>query len=62
MELHTILAIAIPVVGSMAFFSGYYFGKVDTEKQLENLYYNRTKELIEEHNNAYSLGRISVAE
>lgn len=62
MELHTILAIAIPIVGLLAFLSGYFYGKADAAKKLVRIYSNRTKEMMEAHDKAYLLGRISVAE
>jgi len=62
MELQTILAIAIPVIGFLAFLSGYFYGKADASKKLMQLYSNRTKEMIEAKQESYMLGRIHVAE
>lgn len=62
MELHTILAIAIPIVGFLSFLSGYFYGKSNAAKKLMHLYSNRTKEMIEAKQDSYMLGRIHVAE
>lgn len=57
-----ILAISIPVIGILAFLSGYFYGKADAGKHLGKLYSNRTKDMIEAKQEAYLLGRIHVAE
>lgn len=57
-----VLAIAITIVGLLAFLSGYFYGKSDASKKLMQLYSNRTKEMIEAKQESYMLGRIHVAE
>lgn len=57
-----ILAIAIPIVGLLAFLSGYFYVKSDAAKKLIRIYSNMTKEMTEAKQESYMLGRISVAE
>ena len=61
MLLH-VLSIAIPIVAAMAFASGYYFGRSAAAKDFIRLYPNRVKELLEAHDIAFALGRMSAAE
>ena len=47
MELQTILAIAIPVIGFLAFLSGYFYGKSDAIKKCRNDKYASNNEIYQ---------------